>query len=122
MRKFSYENMRIPRDTTCEEGEIPLVEFQSPSLETTITTEIPTVDKLTEQSIALPTSEGEKLISIIVCCQEMTRPHFFSTIKFDYKVKRDVSLAPSKYFNKRLLNYSHYASESDYIFFAHSVM
>ena len=115
--------MRTPRDTTCEEGEIPLVEFKSPSLETTITTEIPTVDKLTEQSNALPPSEGEKLISIInVCCQEMTRPHFFSTIKFDYKVKRDVPLTPSKYFNKQLLNYSHYASESDYIFFAHSVM
>ena len=42
--------MRIPRDTTCE-GEIQLAEFQSPSLETTITTETPTVDNI-EQSIA----------------------------------------------------------------------
>ena len=30
------ENVRIPRDTTCEEGEIPLAEYQSPSLETVI--------------------------------------------------------------------------------------
>ena len=34
--KFSNENVRIPRDTTCEEGEIPLAEYQSPSLETVI--------------------------------------------------------------------------------------
>ena len=44
--KFSNEKVRIARDTTCEEGEMPLAEFQSPSLETTITTEIPTVDNI----------------------------------------------------------------------------
>ena len=121
--KFSNENTRIPRDTNCEEGEIPLVEFQSPSLETTITTEIPTVYYI-EQSIEIAPGEGKKPISILndVYCEEMTHPHFFSTGKFDYKVKRGVPLTPSKYFNQRLLNHSHVTSDSDYVFFAHSVM
>ena len=120
---FSNENTRIPIDTTCE-SEIPLAEFQSPSLETTITTEIPTVDNI-EQSIAIAPGEGKKPISILngIYCEEMAHPHLFSTGKFGYKVKRDVPLTPSKYFNQRLLNYSqHFASDPDYIFFAHSVM
>ena len=60
--KFSNENMRILRDTICEEGEIPLVEFQSPSLETAITKEIPAVDNI-EQSTAI--APGKKLILIL---------------------------------------------------------
>ena len=60
--KFSNENMRILRDTICEEGEIPLAEFQSPSLETAITTEISAVDNI-EQSIAI--APGKKPISIL---------------------------------------------------------
>ena len=121
--KFSNENTRAPIDTTCE-SEIPLAEFQSPSLETTITTEIPTVDNI-EQLIAIAPGEGKKPIPILndIYCKEIAHPHFFPTGKFGYKVKRDVPLTPSKYFNQRLLNYSqHFASDPDYIFFAHSVM
>ena len=121
--KFSNENMRIPRDTTCE-GEIPLAEFQSPSLETAITTEIRTVDNI-EQSIAIAPGEGKKPISILndIYCEEMAHPHLFPTGKFGYKVKREVPLTPCKYFNQRLLNYSqHFASDPDYIFFADLVM
>ena len=121
--KFSNENMRIPKYTTCE-GEIPLAEFQSPSLETTITTEIPTVDNI-EQSIAIAPGEGKKPISILndTSCGEMAHLHLFPTGKFGYKVKRDVLLTPSKYFNQQLLNYSqHFASDPDYLFFVHSVM
>ena len=115
--------MRIPRDTT-REGEIPLAEFQSPSLEKTITTDIQTVDNI-EQSIAIAPGEGKKPISILndIYCEEMTHPHLLPTGKFGYKVKRDVPLTPSKYFNQRLLNYSqHFASDADCIFFGHSVM
>ena len=122
--KFSNENVKIARDTTCEEGEMPLDEFQSPSLETTITTEIPTVDNI-EQSIAIAPGEGKKPISILndIYCEEMAHPHLFPTGKFGYKDKRDVPLTPSKHFNQQLLNYSqHFASDPDYIFFAHSIM
>ena len=80
--KFSNENTRIPIDTTCE-SEIPLAEFQSPSLETTITTEIPTVGNI-EQSIAIAPGEGKKPISILndIYCEEMAHPHLFPTGKF----------------------------------------
>ena len=62
--KFSNENTRIPIDTTCE-SEIPLAEFQSPSLGTTITTEIPTVDNI-EQSIAIAPGEGKNLYRFLM--------------------------------------------------------
>ena len=53
----------------------------------------------------------------------MAHPYLFPTRKFGYKVKRDVPLIPSKYFNQQLLNYpQHFASDSDYIFFVRSVM
>ena len=49
----------------------------------------------------------------------MVHPHLFPTGRFSYKVKRNVPLTPSKYFNLRLLNYSQkFASDSDYIFLA----
>ena len=36
----------------------------------------------------------------------MAHPYLFPIGKFGYKVKRDVPLAPSKYFNQQLMNYS----------------
>ena len=44
------------------------------------------------------------------------------TGQFGYKVDRKIKLSPNKYFNQRLLNYKQkFASESDYVFFAHAV-
>lgn len=46
-----------------------------------------------------------------------------STGKFGYKVKRDTSLSPKKYFDQLLLNNTQkFASDSDYIFYAHPVL
>ncbi|XP_066927184.1 uncharacterized protein [Clytia hemisphaerica] len=43
--------------------------------------------------------------------------------KFGYTYKRDIKLTPCKYFNQRLLNYTQkFSSDSDYIFYAQSVM
>ena len=97
--KFSNEKVKISRDT----GEIPLAEFHSLSLETTITTEIPTVDNI-EQLIAIAPGEGKKPISILndIYCEEVAHPNLSPTCKFGFKV----SLTPSKYFNQRSLNYS----------------
>ena len=103
---------------------MPLAEFQSASLETTITTEIPTVDNI-KQSIVITPGERKKPILILddIYCEEMAHPHLFPTGTFGYEVKRDVPLTPSKYFNQQLLNYSqHFVSDLDYIFFARSVM
>ena len=102
------------------EGENPLAVFQSPSLETTITTKTPTIVEL-EESIVIAPGEGKKPTSILndTYCEEMVHPHLLSTGRFGYKVKRNVPLTPSKYFNLRLLNYSQkFASGSDYIFLA----
>ena len=53
----------------------------------------------------------------------MAHPHLLPTGRFGYKVKRNIPLTPSNYFNQRLLNsFQKFASDSDYIFFAHVVM
>ena len=56
-------------------------------------------------------------------CEVLAHPYLFPTGKFGYTYQRGISLSPSKYFNQRLLNHSQkFASDSDYIFFAQSVM
>ena len=50
-------------------------------------------------------------------CEELAFPYLLPTLKFDYKVKREVPLCPVKYFNQRLLNFRQsFASNADYIF------
>ena len=56
-------------------------------------------------------------------CEELSHPLLFSTGKFGFQFKRKVELSPTNYFNQRLLNYTQkFSSDSDYIFFAHSVI
>ena len=58
-----------------------------------------------------------------IFCQVLSNSHFFPTGKFGFQTKRKVYLTSTKYFNQRLLNYTQkFSSDSDYIFFAHSVM
>lgn len=53
-------------------------------------------------------------------CEEQAFPFLFPKGKFGHKCSRPIELSPVKYFNQRLLNYSQrFASNSDYIFFAH---
>ena len=53
-------------------------------------------------------------------CEELSFPQYF---RFVSSVEREVKLTPSKYFNQRLLNYEqNFASNSDYILFAKSVL
>ena len=69
--------------------------------------------------------EGNMPLSILDDrhCEELAHPHLFPTGKFGYQVQRDPPLSPVKYFNQRFLNYTQkFASDSDYIFFAHSVL
>ena len=56
-------------------------------------------------------------------CEELGHPHLFRTGQYGYKVEREIPLTLSKYFNKRLLHYTQkFASDNDYIFFAHTVL
>ena len=107
-----------------EEVEDPLAKFRTSLSETTLTTEIPGCDSSNEY-ISIAPGEGKRPVSILndEYCEELAHPHLFPTGKFGYKAKRNIYLTPSKYFNQRLLNYSQiFASDSDYIFFVHSVL
>ena len=53
-------------------------------------------------------------------CGELRHPHLYR--KLGFQIKRQISISTTKYFNQRLLNYTHKLSlDSDYIFFAHKV-
>ena len=53
----------------------------------------------------------------------MAHLHLFPYGNNGYKVERDIPFMPSKYFNHKQLNFSQvFAPDSDYIFFAPSVM
>ena len=68
--------------------------------------------------------EGKKPRSMLTdkYCEELAHPYLFPAGKFGYKVQ-EIRLTPVKYFNRRLLNYTqNFSSDSDYIFFAHSVI
>ena len=40
------------------------------------------------------------------------------TLSDEFDIQRDVKLSSVRYFNQRLLNYTQFASEADYIFYA----
>ena len=81
------------------------------------------VDK--EGVVSVAPGKGKKPMPIFKdnYCEEHAFPHLFPTGKLGYKVQRDIPMSPVKYFNQRLLNCSQkFASDSDYIFFVHSVL
>ena len=62
---------------------------------------------------------GKTLVSILIDdhCEMLVFWHLFPTRKFDYKVKREVSLSPVKYFNQQLLSFRQsFGSDADHIF------
>ena len=112
---------------TAEEQDVlddPLARFKTVSDETTVISEIPSATDIEEAFIVTP-GEGKKPRALVgdECCEELAHPHLFTTGRFGYKAEKEVQISPSKYFNLRLFNYSQkFASHSDYIFFAHSVL
>ena len=90
--------------------------------ETVLISSIPT--DFDNETLNIAPGEGKKPLSLLTdkFCEELAHPHLFPTGKFGFNVNRMIPLSPSRYFNQRLLNYrQRFASESDYIFFAHSV-
>ena len=101
-----------------------LSEFRTSSVETTFVSEIPSACEM-EESIVFAPVEGKEPVSILndKFCDELGHPHLFPTGQYGYKVEREIPLTPSKYFNQRLLQYTQkFASDNDYIFFAHTVL
>ena len=106
-----------------EEEDNPLDEHRTASNETIMASKIPI--QVDEDVITVAPCEGQVPVSIFddPRCEEMAFPHLFPTGKFRFKVERNVSISPVKYFNQRLLNYSQkFASDTDYIFFANYVV
>ena len=104
--------------------EDPLNSFRTPASETLLVSEIPNV-LVDDENIILAPGEGQTPNSLTndQFCEELAHPHLFPTGNFGYKVDRDIKLSPTKYFNQRLLNYTQrFASDADYIFFAHKVL
>ena len=102
----------------------PLSEFRTPSMETTFVSEIPSACEM-EEGIVVAPGGGNKTVSILndKFCEEVGHPHLFPTGQYGYKVEKEIPLTPSKYFNQRLLHYTQkFASDNDYIFFAHTVL
>ena len=110
--------LEIPEEGGLDDS---LAQFKSVSDETIFISEIPTVTD-TEEAIVVTPSEGKQPLSLLgyEFCEELAHPHLFPSGKFGYKAKREMPISPSRYFNQRLLNYSQkFASDSDYISFAH---
>ncbi|XP_066934413.1 uncharacterized protein [Clytia hemisphaerica] len=102
----------------------PLIAYRTPTCETVIVSEVPNIILDDENAILAP-GEGQIPNSLTQdeFCEELAHPHLFPTGKFGYNVERDIKLSPTKYFNQRLLNYTQkFASDSDYIFFAHKTL
>ena len=58
----------------------------------------------------------------VMFCEELSHSRLFLYGKFGFQIKRQIPLLPTKYFNQRLLNYTHkFSSDSYYIFFAYKV-
>ena len=56
-------------------------------------------------------------------CEELAFSYLFPRGKFGYKVKREMTLSPIKYFNQQFLNFRQsFASDADCIIFARSIV
>ena len=54
-------------------------------------------------------------------CKEFSFPHLFRTVKYEYKVKRNINLRPVKYFNQRLLHLVRKLLVIQITFFLHAI-
>ena len=116
--------IQIEDEQELELSENPLDEYRTASNETLLITNIP---QPVSNDICINITPGEgkqpKPVLSDEFSEELAHPYLFPTGKFGYKVKRNVTLSPVKYFNQRFLNYTQkIASDSDYIFFVHSIL
>ena len=120
---FSIKDNGAEKDNVEEESN-PLDNYRIPSSENVCVADVK-YDLKDDAGLAIAPGENKMPLPIISDenCELLAHPYLFPTGKFGYTYQRGISLSPSKYFNQRLLNYSQkIASDSDYIFFAQSVM
>ena len=93
-------------------------------MDTAFTTETPYRSDLEEVTTVAP-EEVKNSVSALTnaYCEKMAHCYLFPSGRYGYKVPRDIPLSANQFFNQQFLNYSQaFAADSDYIFFAHSVM
>ena len=111
----------MPVETDLEDLENPLDNDRIGSDESCL---IPNIVSDDGESVDIAPGEGKHPIPLLLdeFCEEFAFPYLLPSGKFGYKIKGNVPLSHTKYFNSRLLNYSQrFSSCSDYIFFAHFV-
>ena len=120
---FSLKDDSAEKDNVEEESN-PLDDYWIPSSETAYVADVQ-YDLRDDAGLVIAPGENKMPLPIISDenCELLAHAYLFLTGKFGYTYKRGISLSSSKYFNQRLLNYSQkFASDSDCIFFAQSVM
>ena len=106
-----------------EDEENPLNEHRISANETALISNIPC--QVNDDNIVIAPGQGQQPLSLVndKNCEALAHPSLLPTGKFGYSTDREIKLSPVKYFNQRLLNYTQmFASDSDYIFYAHSVL
>ena len=119
---FQDQNIHIDEENL-EEDENPLDDLRVGSNESMLVSNIPYA--IDEENITIAPGEGKKPLSMLSDknCEELAFPYLLPKGRFGFNVNREIPLSTSKYFNQRLLNYTQrFASDADYIFFAHSVI
>ena len=117
------EYIEETNDQNMEEQEPPLDKMRVASNETLLISHIPCAQD--EENVTIAPGEGQKPLSILSdkYCEELAFPYLLPRGRYGFTREREIPLSASKYFNQRLLHYTQrFASSSDYIFFAHSVI
>ena len=114
---------KVKAENENEEENNPLDDFRLGTSETAYVPEL--AYEITDDSkVTIAPGEDRQPLAIICDdnCELLAHPYLFPNGKFGYLYEREVPLSPCKYFNQRLLNHTQvFASDADYIFFAHSV-
>ena len=81
--------------------------------------------RVSENTIVLAPGQGKipASISYNEHCEELAFPHISPSGEFGYRVKRQVTVSPFRYFDQCLLNFVQYfASDADYYIFVSSAV
>ena len=119
----NLDNQSDNEDETLNLTDILVNQLDIPTL--IIIEEVFKQSQMENECINIAPGEGRQPKSILndEFCGELSFPHLFPTGKIGYKDKRNINLRPVKYFNQILWHFSQkFASDTDYIFFARSVL
>ena len=91
----------IIENESFESVDDPLNAHRAAGCETTLVPDIPRI--IEDDNVIIPPGQGKTRVSVFNDdhCEKLSFPYLFPTRKFAYKVKREISLSPVKYFNQQ---------------------